>query len=83
VAGFEVITEGMAGVRTRKRQMVDGLINLHLDRYKASSAELILGEARFVRPKTVQVRTKDGDTRRLVGDQIFQVLVAARANAFC
>jgi len=65
------VTIDMAGVRARKRQMVDGLINLHLDRYKASGAELILGEARFVGPKTVQLRTKDGDTRRLAGDQIF------------
>src|SRR6266704_2009114 len=49
----------MAGVRARKRQMVDGLINLHLDRYKASGAELILGEARFVAPRTIEVKTKD------------------------
>src|ERR1700676_5354218 len=46
------VTIDMAGVRARKRQMVDGLINLHLDRYKASGAELILGEARFVAPRT-------------------------------
>src|SRR5712692_1625619 len=65
------VTIDMAGVRARKRQMVDGLINLHLDHYKASGAELILGEARFVGPKTVQVRTRDGDTSRLAGDQIF------------
>src|SRR5712671_8241579 len=44
------VTIDMAGVRARKRHMVDGLINLHLDRYKASGAELILGEARFVTP---------------------------------
>src|SRR5258708_5540913 len=65
------MTIDMAGVRARKRQMVDGLINLHLDRYRASGAELILGEARFVGPRTVQVRTKDADTRSLAGDQIF------------
>src|SRR5215469_10295175 len=45
------VTVEMAGVRARKRKMVDGLINLHLDRYEASGAELILGEARFVAPK--------------------------------
>src|SRR6202795_4355808 len=61
----------MAGVRARKRQMVDALVNLHLDRYKATGADLILGEAHFVAPRTVQLRTKDGDTRRLAGDQIF------------
>src|SRR6476660_1468871 len=45
------VSINMAGVRERKRQMVDGLINLHLDRYKASGAELILGDARFVAPR--------------------------------
>src|SRR5437588_9984530 len=33
----------MAKVRQRKRAMVDGLIAMHLERYKASGAELILG----------------------------------------
>ncbi len=61
----------MAGVRARKRQMVDGLINLHLDRYKASGAELILGEARFVAPMTVEVKMKDGTVGILCGDQAF------------
>jgi pyruvate/2-oxoglutarate dehydrogenase complex dihydrolipoamide dehydrogenase (E3) component len=46
------VTIDMAAVRARKRQMIDGLINLHLDRYKASGAELILGEARFVAPSS-------------------------------
>src|SRR6266511_1593151 len=31
----------MARVRQRKREMVEGLITLHLDRFKASGAELI------------------------------------------
>src|SRR6202140_4403172 len=38
------VTIEMAGVRSRKRQMVEGLIDLHLDRYKTSGAELMLGE---------------------------------------
>ena len=58
--------------------MVDGLLNLHLDRYKASGAELILGEARFVAPRTVEVKTKDGAIRILSGDQVF-VNVGTRA----
>src|SRR5258706_1374192 len=65
------MTIDMAGVRARKRQMVDGLINLHLDRYRASGAELILGEARFVAPRTVEVKMKDGRATFLSGDQIF------------
>src|SRR5271156_70385 len=33
----------MAGVARRKRQMVDGLIELHLGNFKTSGAELIMG----------------------------------------
>jgi pyruvate/2-oxoglutarate dehydrogenase complex dihydrolipoamide dehydrogenase (E3) component len=61
----------MTGVRARKRQMVDGLISLHLEKYKASGAQLIMGEARFVAPKTLEVRAKDGTVRVLSGDQVF------------
>src|SRR6202041_2192645 len=32
----------MTAVRKRKREMVDGLIAMHLDRYKASGAELVM-----------------------------------------
>ena len=37
------IAINMAGVQRRKRLMVEGLIQMHLDRYKASGAELIMG----------------------------------------
>jgi pyruvate/2-oxoglutarate dehydrogenase complex dihydrolipoamide dehydrogenase (E3) component len=61
----------MAGVRARKRQMVDGLVNLHLDRYKASGADLILGKARFMGLRTVEVKIQDGTVRTLSGDRVF------------
>ena len=51
--------------------MVDGLIALHLDLYKASGAELIMGAGRFVAPKTLEVRLNDGGTRVLTGDRVF------------
>jgi hypothetical protein len=41
------VTIEMAEVRARKRRMVDGEIRLHLELYKASGAELIMGEAHF------------------------------------
>src|SRR5947207_2178220 len=53
----------MAGVARRKRQMVDGLIELHLDHYKASGAELLMGEARFTEAKTVEVTVNAGGAR--------------------
>jgi pyruvate/2-oxoglutarate dehydrogenase complex dihydrolipoamide dehydrogenase (E3) component len=61
----------MTEVRARKRKMVDGLVGLHLDKYKASGAQLILGEGRFVAPKTLEVRMKEGGTRTLRGDRVF------------
>ena len=53
----------MSAVRDRKRKMVDGLVQMHLDNYKASGAELILGSGRFVGPKTLEVALNDGETR--------------------
>jgi pyruvate/2-oxoglutarate dehydrogenase complex dihydrolipoamide dehydrogenase (E3) component len=61
----------MQGVRQRKRKMVDDMIAIHQERYRASGADLILGEGRFVGAKTVEVRLKEGGTRLLEGDQIF------------
>ncbi|WP_074317373.1 dihydrolipoyl dehydrogenase family protein [Singulisphaera sp. GP187] len=58
----------MPGVRERKRTMVDGLVAMHLDKFKASGAELLLGEGRFVSPKTVEVTLPDGGTRVVRGD---------------
>src|ERR1700733_9009458 len=53
----------MRGVRHRKRTMVEGLIATHLERYKASGAELILGEGGFIAPKTIEVKLRDDGTR--------------------
>jgi pyruvate/2-oxoglutarate dehydrogenase complex dihydrolipoamide dehydrogenase (E3) component len=61
----------MGRVRQRKRDMVDGLIAMHLEKYRASGAELIMGAGRFVAPKTVEVRLNGGGTRVLAGDQVF------------
>src|SRR5439155_20729831 len=58
-------------VRERKRDMVDGLIAMHLERYKASGAELIMGTGRFVAPKTLEVRLNEGGMRVLAGDRVF------------
>ena len=58
-------------VRQRKRDMVDREIALHLQNYKESGAELIMGTGRFVAPKTLEVRLNDGGTRALAGDQVF------------
>ena len=61
----------MAAVRKRKREMVEGLIAMHLDRYKATGAELVMGEAKFTSSKTLDVRLNDGGGRSLTGERIF------------
>ena len=51
--------------------MVEGLVALHLDLYQKSGTELILGDGRFVVPKTLEVRLRDGGTRVLRGERVF------------
>jgi len=61
----------MAGVRRRKREMVEAQVAKHLENYKASGAELIMGSGRLVAPKTIEVRLNDGNKRLLAGSQVF------------
>ena len=65
------LSVNMAGIQRRKRKMVEDLIQLHLDRYKASGAELIMGSARFVGPRTVEVSLSGGSTRVIAGERVF------------
>jgi pyruvate/2-oxoglutarate dehydrogenase complex dihydrolipoamide dehydrogenase (E3) component len=74
-AQFGVVTghvaTDMAKVRQRKRDMVQREIDFHLQTYKATGTELIMGSGRFVAPKTLEVRLNDGGTRVLAGDRVF------------
>ncbi len=74
-AQFGIVTGSvavdMAKVRQRKREMVEGLVAVHLDLYQKSGAELIMGDGRFVAPKTLEVRLRDGGTRVLKGERVF------------
>jgi len=60
----------MTAVRDRKRKMVDGLIEVHLHKYHASGAELVMGSGTFVGPKTIEVALHDGGTRALRGEHV-------------
>jgi pyruvate/2-oxoglutarate dehydrogenase complex dihydrolipoamide dehydrogenase (E3) component len=60
----------MSAVRERKRAMVNGLIAMHEDRYDKTHTELILGEGRFVAPKTIEVNLTKGGTRVLTGTHV-------------
>ena len=61
----------MAQVRERKHQMVLDWREPKHDRLaKTEHLDLILGEAHFTGPKTVEVRLNDGDTRTLTAKHI-------------
>jgi pyruvate/2-oxoglutarate dehydrogenase complex dihydrolipoamide dehydrogenase (E3) component len=68
VTGSSVVD--MKRVLARKRDMVDGLIAMHLENYKTSGADLIMGTGRFIAPRTIQVSLNDGGTRVLRGDRV-------------
>jgi pyruvate/2-oxoglutarate dehydrogenase complex dihydrolipoamide dehydrogenase (E3) component len=68
---LESAVTDMKGVQARKRAMVDGLRQLHRDRYRASGTELIMGEAHFVGERTVDVGLVAGGERRLRGERVF------------
>src|SRR5215467_13588530 len=68
---FSSLAINMAGVQSRKRKMVEGEIRAHLERYKSNGVELIVGTARFVAPRTVEVTLNDGGTRTVSGESVF------------
>jgi pyruvate/2-oxoglutarate dehydrogenase complex dihydrolipoamide dehydrogenase (E3) component len=60
----------MSVVRERKRKMVTGLVDMHLDIYKKSGAELVMGTGSFIAPKTIVVILPDGKTRTFHGQNV-------------
>src|SRR5204863_10061627 len=60
----------MAAVRERKRRMVAGLVDVHMDNYKKSGAELVMGSGRFIGPKTIEVTSSNGCLRVLHGKRV-------------
>jgi pyruvate/2-oxoglutarate dehydrogenase complex dihydrolipoamide dehydrogenase (E3) component len=72
---FGVLTDkwivSMPGVRARKRQMVDGLHQMHMDNFARSKAEIVMGEGRFIGDRTLKVSLNEGGERILYGDQVF------------
>src|SRR6516165_10210153 len=65
------VSTDMKGVFNRKRKMVEAEVRFHLDRFKATGAELVKGEARFVAPKTVEVHLNEGGRRMITGVRVF------------
>ena len=66
-------TIAMEGVRQRKRETVDGVIEIHRKRFAVPNLEFVLGEGRFIAPRTIEVRLAEGrrpvDGRRPIGEE--------------
>jgi len=58
----------MRPVRQRKREMVDGLISMHLDQYGASGVELIMGAARVARTMAAEAEERRTAPRQINSD---------------
>jgi pyruvate/2-oxoglutarate dehydrogenase complex dihydrolipoamide dehydrogenase (E3) component len=65
----EVSTD-MLRVRARKQDMIDREIAFHLQAYEESGAKLVMGNGRFVGPRTIEVSLNDGGTRLLAGKEV-------------
>jgi pyruvate/2-oxoglutarate dehydrogenase complex dihydrolipoamide dehydrogenase (E3) component len=65
------VETSMAGVQARKRAMVEDLRRLHLERFDASGAQLMMGEGHFVEDRTVDVALVDGGSRVVAGVRVF------------
>src|ERR1700738_2782574 len=64
-------TVSRPGVRARKRQMVEGLVQMHLDNFHRSKAEIVMGEGRFIADRTLKVSLSGGGERVVYGEQVF------------
>jgi pyruvate/2-oxoglutarate dehydrogenase complex dihydrolipoamide dehydrogenase (E3) component len=64
-------TVDMIGVRRRKREMVDGLIAIHQQKFAVPHLEFVLAEGALVGPRTVEARLPDGGSRRFIADRLF------------
>jgi pyruvate/2-oxoglutarate dehydrogenase complex dihydrolipoamide dehydrogenase (E3) component len=60
----------MARVRARKQEMIDREIAFHLEAYKESGAELVMGSGRFVEAKKIEVALNGGGTRLMAGREV-------------
>ncbi|NIO71832.1 MAG: FAD-dependent oxidoreductase [Anaerolineae bacterium] len=66
------VSVDMAKVRQRKRAIVDSFRNGSQRRIENTEGlDLLMGEASFIGPKSVEVRLNSGETRHLTADKIF------------
>jgi pyruvate/2-oxoglutarate dehydrogenase complex dihydrolipoamide dehydrogenase (E3) component len=58
------------GLRRHKSSVVDGMVAAHKKMFAASGMDFILGTARFIAPRTVEVETRDEPIRLLRGTDV-------------
>src|SRR5215469_12487816 len=56
IDGFRI---DMSAVRERKRRMVSHSVDFHVDMFKKTGVDLILGSGRFIGPRTLEVALPD------------------------
>src|SRR5258707_3557146 len=61
------VTRGVSirEIQARKRAMVEGLVQTHLNRFATSGCELMMGRASFIAERTIEVALNGGGTRTL------------------
>jgi pyruvate/2-oxoglutarate dehydrogenase complex dihydrolipoamide dehydrogenase (E3) component len=69
----------MPRVRAHKREMVEGLLQIHRDNFTRNKVEVVMGEGRFISERTLKVSLNGGGERLLQGDQVF-INVGTRAE---
>lgn len=60
----------MSAIMDRKRRMVQGLVDTHLELFERSGAELIMASGRFVDHKIIEATLQDGTKRLLRGNHV-------------
>jgi pyruvate/2-oxoglutarate dehydrogenase complex dihydrolipoamide dehydrogenase (E3) component len=82
-AVFGMLTDkwsvSMPRVRARKREMVEGLLQMHRDNFARSKVEVVMGQGRFISERTLNVSLKGGEERVLHADLVF-INVGTRAE---
>jgi pyruvate/2-oxoglutarate dehydrogenase complex dihydrolipoamide dehydrogenase (E3) component len=58
------------GLRQHKSSVVDGMVAAHKKMFADSGMDFILGTARFLAPRTVEIETHKGDSRLLRGTDV-------------
>lgn len=74
-AAMGIVVDGTPRVdlpllRAHKESVVGGMVDAHVHLFHDSGMDFVLGTARFVGERTVEIRTRQGDVRRVRGRDV-------------